>query len=84
MNNNNQDHWLEFIVNFVIAAILTWIFVSLLYWKYGSYDSASEILIAATISAVVVGVIAGIWRAGFWKFIQKLTVVSPYSNRPKK
>jgi hypothetical protein len=84
MNNNYEDDWLEFIVNFVIAAILTWILVSLLYWKYGSYSSASEVLIAATISAVVVGVIAGIWRTGFWKFVQKLSALSPYSNRPKK
>ena len=65
MNNTNQFDWIGFIVNFVIAAILAWIFASLLYWKYGSYTSGGEIVIVATISAVAVGLTAGIWRSGF-------------------
>jgi len=62
---------LGFIVNFVVAAILSWILVSLLYWRYGSYSSGGEILTVSTITAIVVGLIAGIFRDGFWNLFKR-------------
>jgi len=82
MEKEDQYDWLGFFVNFVIAAFIVWIFAILLYWKYGSYNHSEGILVRAGIFAIIVGLIAGIWRDRFWGLLQKVGAFMHYSRKP--
>ena len=81
MENDEGYDWFGFVVNFVFAAILTWIVVGIVVWKYNPYMDGIKVFLIASLSSIIIGVVAGIWRNGFWSSASKF---SPYSRKPKK
>lgn len=81
MENDEGYDWFGFVVSFVFAAILAWIVVGVIVWKYNPYMDGSKVFMIASLSSIVIGVAAGIWRNGFWSSASKL---SPYSRKSKK
>jgi len=53
-------------MNFIFAALPTFVIVGLVSWKYSPYTNGNTILIIASITALLVGLIASIWRTRFW------------------
>lgn len=83
MGNEEEYDWVGFIINFVFAAIPTWLFVGLLVWRYNPNMNGGKVFLIASISSVVIGLVAGIKRAGFWRSATKAAAYSPYSQKKK-
>jgi len=81
METDEGYDWFGFVVNFVFAAIPAWIVVGTIVWKTKPYMDGSKVFIIASISSIIIGVVAGIWRNGFWGKASKL---SPYSRKNNK
>lgn len=84
MEDKEDYDWLSFILSFVFAAIPTWFVVGMVVWKYSPNTAGSTVFLIATISGVIFGVVAGIWRNGFWSNAVKIAKHSPYSREEKK
>jgi hypothetical protein len=81
----HEDYdWLAFFLSFIFAAIPAWIIVGAVVWKYSPYTDGSTIFSIATITSLVIGVIAGVWRSGFWGNARKIASFSPYTRKDKK
>ena len=81
MENDEEYGWFGFFVNFVFAAIIAWIVVGITVWKFNPYMAGSKVFMIASLSSIVIGVVAGIWRNGFWRGASQL---SPYSRKNDK
>ena len=81
MEADDGYDWFGFIVNFVFAAIPAWICIGILVWKTNPYMDGSKVFMITSIASIVVGVVAGIWRNGFWIGAAK---ISPYSRKNQK
>jgi len=75
--------WLAFFLSFIFAAIPTWVIVGAVVWKYSPYTDGSVIFFITTITSIVIGVIAGIWRSRFWSNARKVAKFSPYARKDK-
>ena len=84
MENEEEYDWTGFIINFVFAAVPTWLFVGLLVWRYNPHMSGGKVFLIACIASVVLGLVAGIKRAGFWRAATKAAEYSQYSQKKKK
>ena len=84
MGKEEEYDWLAFFLNFVFAVIPTWIIVGAVAWKYSPYTDGSTIFSIATITSIVIGVLAGVWGNGFWGNARKVTSFSPYTRKNKK
>ena len=76
--------WSEFIINFIFAAIPTFVIAGVIAWRYNPYTSGSTIFAIASISAVVVGAVAGIWRSKFWETASSIGAHTHYVRKKKK
>lgn len=83
MDNEKYD-WAGFVINFIFAAIPTWVLVGVVVWRYSPYTEGSTVLLIASASSVLVGLVAGIWRSGFWGSATKAASFSPYARKHKK
>jgi hypothetical protein len=84
MEDEEGYDWLGFFLNFLFAAIPAWIFVGLLVWKYSPYTEGTTVAAIASVVSIVIGILAGVWRNGFWGSAQKAASISPYANRNGK
>jgi hypothetical protein len=84
MEDDDGYDWLGFTLNFLFAAIPAWIFVGLLVWRYSPYTEGTTVAAIASVTSIVVGIVAGVWKSGFWDSVQKITSLSPYAKRDKK
>ena len=83
MEDEEEYDWLAFVLSFVFAAIPTWVIVGAVVWKYSPNTDGSVIFSIATITSIVIGVIAGVWRSGFWGNAKKVASFSPYARKDK-
>ena len=83
MSQEEEYDWAGFIINFIFSAIPTWLVVGIVVWKYNPEMNGSKVFFIACLASVVVGIIAGIKRAGFWGAATKMASYSPYSKNKK-
>ncbi len=84
MGNEEEYDWAGFIINFAFAAIPAWLFIGLLVWRYNPNMNGGKVFLIVSIISIVVGLVAGIKRAGFWRAATKIAAYSPYSKNNKK
>ena len=83
MEEKNKIDWAVFIISFVFAAIPTWLVVGGVVWRYSPNTAGSTVLMAATISAVIIGLIAGLKGSGFWSAASTVGSYTPYARKHK-
>ena len=71
----------SFIINFIFAAIPTFLIAGAVAWKYSPYTEGGTIFIIASIAALVVGLAAGIWRSRFWDTASTIGSYTTYSKK---
>ncbi len=81
MESDEEYDWLGFIVNFIFAVIPAWIVIGIVVWKASPNMEGSKVFMITSISSIIIGIVAGIWRTGFWIGAAKL---SPYSRKDRK
>jgi hypothetical protein len=84
VNESERYDWLAFFLSFLFAAIPAWLIVGGVVWKYSPDIKGSTIFMISTIVSIIVGVVAGVWRNGFWSNAGKAASLSPYSSKPRK
>jgi len=83
MSREEEYDWAGFIINFIFAAIPTWLVVGIVVWKYNPEMNGGKVFLIACLASVAVGIVAGIKRAGFWGAAAKVASYSSYSKNKK-
>jgi hypothetical protein len=83
MEAENGFDWISFIVNFMFAAIPTLFLVGGLVWRFSPYTKGSTVLLIASITAFIIGLVAGIWRSHFWDAASTIGSHTPYTRKRK-
>jgi len=73
--------WASIILSFIFTALPTFFIVGLVAWKYNPYTSGSTILLIASIAALLVGLIASIWRSRFWETASNIGSHTSYARK---
>ncbi len=73
--------WASITLSFIFAALPTFFIVGLVTWKYSPYTSGTTILLIASIAALLVGLIASIWRSRFWETTSNIGSHTPYARK---